>query len=897
MQTNSVILCPSARLARSIQNDIAKQNECAGKSQWQSPDVQTLGQWLDGVIEHGLLTGAITEQAPPYLLSAFNEQLLWEEVITQSLKKNAFGELFDISGLASAAMEANRYVIAWSLHVPREHQAEETRQFLHWQRMFQQRCSELSALESVRYMDWQLAQLASGAGELPARIAFGGFDQTAPQEQRLRDILASRGVEVAEYQTTADASAETQHVPLENQDAECRAAVAWVWQQLAENPNARLAIVVPRLSEVRNQLADLLDDVFYPLSVRPGLAGMPRHYNFSLGVPLAQQSVIQAALNLLRMLTAYQLQQADVSVLLLSPFWSASRREADARALLDAAMREKLPMQFTLARLIDFMQAQQADGMKLESLLANIQAAMAIPTGRRLPALQWAQMLDDMLQALGWPGERNINSVEYQALNAWQKALQQFAGMDALDKKLTASEAVSYLQKICSDQVFQAETELEPSIQILGIMEGLSAPVDALWCMHMNDHIWPPPARPNPLLPAFVQRAAGVPNADNHVQAVFAATIHQRILHSARHIVFSSSRMDGESQLRPSPLMQDMPAFEGEIALVDTLAERLSHGAHDALEHVDDHLAPPVLEGEHVSGGTGLLKAQAVCPAWAFYQYRLGAKALKVPTAGLDNMARGSLVHGVLEDFWRKRHFADLRQMSAEALMQALNAAVSSSIQAFAADSSVVSATVLELEAERLLRLVSDWLAYEKARDVSFRIVDCEVGKKVQICGIEVTLKIDRVHRLENGGIEFIDYKTGQPPSISSWGEDRITEPQLPIYATFYADPDDQVAGIYFGMVKTAEHVFSGVSEQNFEAEPEKRKPAFTRNFTDWQHLLQHWKTAIEAIATELRAGEAAVRFSDEKELMYCEVMPLLRLPERKLQFERLQEQGGESNV
>jgi exodeoxyribonuclease-5 len=284
------------------------------------------------------------------------------------------------------------------------------------------------------------------------------------------------------------------------------------------------------------------------------------------------------------------------------------------------------------------------------------------------------------------------------------------------------------------------------------------------------------------------------------------------------------------------------------------------------------------------------LKAQAVCPAWAFYQYRLGAKAVNTPPAGLDNMERGSLVHGVLEEFWRERHFADLRDMSAEDFMQALTKAVRNTIQAFAAESSVASAAVLELESERLLRLVGDWLSYEKARGVSFRIVDCEVGKKVQICGIEVTLKIDRVHQLETGGLEFIDYKTGQMPKIKSWGEDRITEPQLPIYATFYADPAEPVAGIHFGMVKTAEHAFSGVSIDNFDAELNKRKPAFIQNFTDWQQLLNHWKSAIEAIATELRTGEAAVRFSDENELMYCEVTPLLRLPERKLQFERFQE-------
>ncbi|HSG92084.1 MAG TPA: PD-(D/E)XK nuclease family protein [Methylotenera sp.] len=890
MSVNSIILCPSARLARSIQNDITQQQKLAGKTQWHSPNVQTLSQWLESIIEQGLLTGAINEASPPYALSAFNEQLLWEEVIAQSLKKNAFGDLFDISGLAAAAIEANRYVNAWNLHVPREHQAEETRQFLHWQRAFQQRCRELGALESVRYVDWQLAHLAQGTGELPVRIEFGGFDQTAPQEQRLRDILASRGVEVAEYATTANTPAHTQHVQLENQEAECRAAVAWAQVRLTENPAARLALVTPRLSDVRNQLADLLDDVFYPSSIRPGLADMPRHYNFSLGTPLAQQPLIQAGLNLLRLMTVHQLQQSDVSTLLLSPFWSASHREADARALLDASMREKLPIQFTLSHLLEFIKAQQAEGLLLDSLLANIQAAAALSNTRKLPAVQWAQTLDAILNALGWPGERTINSFEYQALNAWQKALQQLARMDVLDKKLAASEAVYYLQQICTAQVFQAETELEPAIQILGIMEGLSAPVDAMWCMHMNDHIWPPPARPNPLLPAFIQRTAALPNADNHVQAIFAATIQQRLLHSASHIVFSSSSMDGESQLRPSPLMQDTAVLSSEVTLAASLAEQLSCHAHNALEHIDDHIAPAVQEGEHVSGGTGLLKAQAVCPAWAFYQYRLGAKALKTPTAGLDNMDRGSLVHGVLEQFWRKRHFADLRDMSAGDFMDALSRAVHNTIQAFSAQSSVASAAVLELESERLLRLVGDWLAYEKARGISFRIVDCEVGKKVQICGIEVTLKIDRVHQLETGGLEFIDYKTGQMPKIKSWGEDRITEPQLPIYATFYVDPAEHVAGIHFGMVKTAEHAFTGVSVECFEAEPNKRKPSFTQNFTDWQQLLNHWKTAIEAIATEVREGEAAVRFSDENELMYCEVTPLLRLPERKLQFERFQE-------
>ena len=198
---NTLILCPSARLVRSIKNDIARQHINAGQTQWQSPHIMTLAQWLDSVIEQSLLVGNLV--APPSLLSPLNEQLLWQQVIKQSLQKVAFDALFDVAGLASAAIEANQYVIAWRLHVPREQMAEEARQFALWQRTFQQRCQQLNVLESVRYIDWQLDILNQGILQisidgLPGRIEFAGFDQAAPQEQRLREILVQKNISVAD---------------------------------------------------------------------------------------------------------------------------------------------------------------------------------------------------------------------------------------------------------------------------------------------------------------------------------------------------------------------------------------------------------------------------------------------------------------------------------------------------------------------------------------------------------------------------------------------------------------------------------------------------------------------------------------------------------------------------
>ena len=890
---NSLILCPTARLVRSIQADIARAQLQLGQTQWPSTRVNTLSQWLEGVIETSLLSGKITQ--PIGALSPFNEQLLWEEVITQSLKKNTFGDLFDVAGLASAAMEANRYQIAWNLHIPREYQAEESRQFMHWQRVFQQRCKQLNVLEGVRYMDWQLDCLAQGTEMLPAHIEFAGFDQTAPQEQRLREILKCKNLEISEYVTTRPEPAQTLHVQLENIEAECRAVAAWAKQQLDANPDAKLAIVAPQLNEIRNQLANLLDDTFYPESARLALAGSAPCYNFSLGTPLIEQPMIQAALNLLRLFSSYQLQQTEVSSVLLSPFWSASHNEADSRAVLDAKMREYLPAQLMLVQLIDFAKHRAENGLKIDRFLADLQAAKALVPSKKSTASDMTKTLEAILEALHWPGERSTTSLEYQTANAWQKALLQLKKLELLGETLSFADAVRLTQQICSEQVFQAETEKAAAIQILGAMEALSAPVDAMWVMQMNDHIWPPPARPNPLLPAFIQRAARLPNADNSVQAVFAAKVQQRLLHSASAIIFSSSKTENNSQLRASPFMRNIQTLTN-TPLAATLAEKLSALGNADLTHLDNHLAPAVLTGDHVSGGTSLFRAQAICPAWAFYQFRLGAKALKTPTSGLDNMARGILVHAVLAAFWQPnekfRHFADLRDMSVTELAAALNKAVSSALRDFSNDNKSISKTVLELEHERLFKLVGDWLAYEQTRGIAFNIVACEADKKIIIRGIEVSLIIDRIHALEGGGIEFIDYKTGQKPDTRSWAESRITEPQLPIYAAFY-DANYHVTGVQFGMVKTMDHVFSGVSEADFEAEVEKRKPKWLQQFADWPTLLNHWKASIETIAEEIKAGEAATQFNDAKDLAYCEVLPLLRLPERQLQFERLRDEGA----
>jgi len=353
-----LILCATARLARNLQMTQQKARIASGETQWETQTIITLAEWLNTVIETAILTGEIAaDSVPTHALNATQEGLLWEQSIQQSLKNNAAADLFDTSGLASAAMEANRLLTEWRLQLNETDVTEETQQFLQWREQFQQLCQQANVLEGVRYEAWQITCLQKDAGQLPSQIQLAGFDRLHPNIKRLISVLEQRGVTVSTYQLTLAAPQQLVHITLSDQEAECRAAVAWAQQQLAQNAEAKLAIVVPELEALRPQLSNLLDDTFHPEAAAPANAEILRCYDFTLGVPLSSLPIISTALDLLRF--AWQKQailQTEITALLNNIYWSASLQESDARAKLDARMRQDCTLSLSSHRFLRFLQ-------------------------------------------------------------------------------------------------------------------------------------------------------------------------------------------------------------------------------------------------------------------------------------------------------------------------------------------------------------------------------------------------------------------------------------------------------------------------------------------------------------------------------------------------------------
>jgi exodeoxyribonuclease-5 len=877
LESTSLTLCATSRLAQTL-----RRARPGAQAVWRTPQAMTPAQWLAALADDALLCGI---DDLPQALDPVAERLLWEQVIAADLGDAS--PLFDLGGMAATAAEAHALCRVWALQPTGEFLPDETRRFLAWQAAFLKCCTAQGWIDLAGLHQRLLGLIESGQFALPAKVHLAGFDRLTPFEQHLCAALRARGVTVTGDEIEAAATVDRRAAQVfagPDAEAECAAAVAWAAEQLAARPDARLGIVAPDLAGVRALLETRLDAAFHPDLLRPDAAEVPRCFNFSLGHPLADLPLVRTALDLLRLGSLRgKVEQARFSALLLAGGWSASVSEADGRALFDAAMRQGLHYFVSLPGLLRFAErlAEQGELACPQSVAALKAVAEVFATApRSARAGAWAGYFRTALRAAAWPGERPLSSHDYQAHRAFGEVLDAFAALDPVLGKLSLAEALKRFAALCRERVFQAETRGTPSIQVLGVLESAGLEFDALWVMGLNDDRWPPAPRPNPLLPAELQRQAGSAHASAAVELDFARRVQDRLLASAPVVTLSWSRADGNRLLRPSPLLVEQPPA------VDLPGVRkIAALAEDACECLMDTQAPPVGEGEKVPGGSWILRAQAICPAWAFFQHRLGAAALETPVEGLDAADRGTLVHAVLEGFWmRWRDQAAVQALDAPGLTAAIAEAVDTALTAFETNRRLpLPPRFRGLEAARLQRLVERWLAVDLARSLPFEVIACEQRAELSIEGIRVRMTVDRIDRLADGRRIIVDYKTGQRIDVANWAADRITEPQLPIYAALV---ESEIAGVVFAKVLLDKPAFSGVADAP-ELLPgvsgigdEKQKLFDPARFPDWPSVLAHWRTALTAIAHEIRAGEAGVRIADEAALAYCEVLPCLRLPE-----------------
>lgn len=898
--SDSVVLCATGRLAQSLKTQYDHVCAARGMTAWDTLVCKTVNPWLAELGETMALRGAENPALQAAVLDATGERLLWEQAILDMLEDES-RYLFDVAGMAKTAVQAHELVVTWQVPLSTPARSSENLQFERWRKRYLEICKTRGVIDAPSFRQAVIAELANAdlcGSMLPARVVFAGFDRLNPADLALQEALAGLGVEILTLQVRRTEAA-IRVIAYPDPASEILAAAHWARETLEQAPEARIAIVVPDLAARGDMIHDALQDVLSPETLHPAGSEGSMPFNLSLGRPLEKYPLVGIAIDMLEIVAArHEVEQRQMGRLLRSPYWSTGLSEQPLRAGVEAGMRSMLAPGDSLAKFIRTAEyltrdAAASDKQFLRHLHALKQAAADF-AGRKPPTL-WCAIFLKTLDAAGWLHERALSSHEFQTRAVLREEMARLGSLDSILGDINASTALGHLRDMCGERVFQPKTEGDPPIQVLGMLEASGLHFDAVRVTGMTDTAWPPPARPNPLLSGEAQRKAGSPNACAAVQLEFAKSLQAGLSGSAGRIIYTRPETENGAALGGSPLISHLPVEKQARPAGDYWIDDLLRTPGSRLAPIDDSFAPPVLPGEKVRGGTWILRAQAICPAWAYFQFRLGAKALEQPVEGLDNRKRGTLVHRVLEHFWAQIETSErLHALWAQGIEAEIIRAVDFTLDEFSAEpaNAELKPGYRALERLRLIKLLKGWLTLEMARDIPFRVVALESSPPVNIGGIEVAIHPDRIDRLETGGLLIIDYKTGASIDTKNWAAERITEPQLPAYAAIPEYAEGDVAGVVFAKVLLSEPAVTGLADTEnlmpklaaFDSKTQ-RKLYPEETFPSWGAVLQVWRQRLEAIAAEIREGDAGICFSDEQALKYCDVKPLLRLDERRTQW------------
>ncbi|PIP37957.1 MAG: DNA repair protein [Desulfobacterales bacterium CG23_combo_of_CG06-09_8_20_14_all_51_8] len=883
LEDKAVMVTVNQHLARYLTSRFNKQQIDAGKSVWETPDILPYSAWLGRLYANARylpdkeLSGNL--KIP---LSAAQEQYVWQKVIQSSTSGNS---LLRVPETVKAAIEAwtickeRRLPLHELTHAP----PEDTLVFLEWAEAFENQCRRNGWLGTASRAEAVVQLLKSGTMPAPGQMILAGFDELSPQQVLLVKALEDAGCRIFEL-AVSEVSSQALRCGLADTETEMKAAARWARARLEENPLGRIGIVVRDLNALRSDLVRIFDDVFHPSMVlSPQIAGK-RAYNISLGRPLDDYPLIRTALMILKF-ACRDLSVDEYSRLLRSPFIGGADAEFSKRAIMDARIRENGETSLSVSDMMHFSSEHQDKDRhpgvfcpKLSERLEKFKKAIGEIPKKQLPS-GWVRDFLNLLDAMGWPNGRKLNSEEFQTVIAWHEVLQAVSSYDPISGEMDIHEAISLLSQNVTAKNFQPETEDAP-VQVLGVLEAAGEGFDHLWIMGLDAENWPPSAKPNPLLPGGVQKKYNVPHASPERELAYAREVTRRLLASAGHTVVSYPLTDKDTALFPSPLI----SFLEQVTIHPGEANWRARVVNAAdFEKIIDQHGPAAGAKSHISGGTGLLKAQATCPFSAFAAYRLKAEGLEVPESGLNARERGSLVHNALELFWEQVKTLDaLKKLPDEELSGTVSHAVNRAVSAMAKNHPrTFTRRFTELEKERLKFLVLEFLAVDSQR-TSFTVIGREEKLVCTIADIELNTVVDRIDCLNDGRRVIVDYKTGEP-KVADWFTDRIAEPQLPLYSVAV---EKEVAGVVFARLKKGHVAYLGVAEAaqvipGAAGPGDKKSPM--ENYSSLKDVIRVWKGKIEFLADEVRQGIAKVApVSVHKSCLYCDFGPMCRIGEWK---------------
>lgn len=323
------------------------------------------------------------------------------------------------------------------------------------------------------------------------------------------------------------------------------------------------------------------------------------------------------------------------------------------------------------------------------------------------------------------------------------------AAADQGPNRLKPANLAPLLEQLMAGIAIRPPFGQHPRIFIWGLLEARLQHADLMILGGLNEGSWPALPTPDPWLAPRIRAELGLPGLERRIGLSahdFAAAL------GAKQVLVTRARRDARAPAVASRFWLRLEAMTGGMTR-SPLHRRWAQALDRPAEHRPAEQpapSPPVAIRPRAISVTEVDRLKA--DPFAFYARRmLKLSALDVIDADPSPAWRGTAVHDVLEA-WMKEDDCDPAKLRprAEALL----------------DKSAAHPLMRALWQPRLLEAI-DWIAEEVARnrEAGRLPLEAEIKGKIDIAGVTLEGRADRIDRAADETLAIIDYKTGNPPS------------------------------------------------------------------------------------------------------------------------------------
>lgn len=849
---HALVLTANRRLAGFFQQKFTEFQFKQNKSVWISPEIYSFQDYLLKIwADYSNQT--LSDKT---LLTPFQSYVLWRENIEKTaLEEENLDDLLNLDATIDTAMKAWELIQAWNLSpetLPKATHIDE-HIFQIWAKNYQQKLRKNQFFDQTMLCHEISYLIQNKEIYLPQHVIFSGFDTFTPQQEVFIAHLKDQGTTISFFEFSVDSEFVGQ-LTCFDEDEELNLVASFCQQQIKQGCQS-IAVVVPDLQQKRNKI----ERIFSRFS---------ENFNISAGSTLSAYPVIDIALKLIAF-TEKPLHLNDASYLIRSPFIKGAEKEFIQRQKLDFTLKALGQMEVSFKKLLELSQKQSC------TEFSSILQSLATMTSSKKTCNEWSYFFLEKLKNCGWPGERSINSEEFQTIERFKNLIvNEFIQIALISEKIAFTTAISLLKKLCQKTIFQPKKTEFAAIQILGLLEASGMCYEKMWITGLTEKQIPKVPQLNPFLSLDLQRKLKMPHSTVEREYQFSKKLIDRLIHSAKEVILSFASLQDDEIINPSPLLNGFTQItKDKFQLTE---ETQSKHELFQLEPIPYQPIQYHFDKKVLAGGSKILQEQSLCSFRAFAIHRLYCNALPVPAFSITKRERGNIIHKVLEVIWNKiKTQENLKNNFSTDQNSVFLAFITKEIEN-ALEQYDLPDAIFQIEKQHMVDLLLQYFETELERE-PFVVHELEKEIEITLNNIKLNLRIDRIDKLHDGNLAIIDYKTREC-TLSGWFGDRPALPQLPLYAAFYQPIPKQVL---FAQLKSSNCQFIGVSEN--ENNNKNIKTLDNLSGLPWPQQIVEWKKTCEKLMADFQKGEIALNpHPIEAPCKRCEFQPLCRIFEAK---------------